>query len=254
MHNYKRQIALLRARREDINLITHLLNDEPFDVVPHDDVHSIADLQFEAEVGAKEVPEDFCVVVCARVTEPNSSESSNSILKHHVTHDLGQLSSRFKRVLVLTDSMDEPAVCSYLNAGAHHVIPLNDTPHLMQARLLAGLRQHSEPMQKEWHVGPYHFDLSRRTVTMDGENLRLSPREFELAHYLFEHRERTVPTAEILESVWSLPAYTDSRRIDTAACRVRKKMMLGQRGEWQLRRMRREGYQIVRCNDAHAIA
>ena len=250
---HKHQIALLHARHEDINLLNSLLSHELFEVVPHDDVHSITDQHHDAGISSNGVSLDnFGVVVCARSqadeNESNTDYAANAF--QHVEHELGQLTGRYKRVLVLADSMDENTVCSYLGAGAHHVIPIDDTPKLMQARLLAGLRQHCEPVQKEWHIGPYNFDFSRRIVTMDGENLRLSPREFDLAQYLFEHRERVVPIGEILESVWSLPEYTDSRRIDTAACRLRKKMVLGPTGEWQLRRLRREGYQLVRLNDA----
>lgn len=251
MHSEKHRIALLHAQREDVSLLSSLLSDELFEVVPHEDVHSIDDQQFEAEVGPCALPNTFGVVVCARDTENQSSSPTDGSRAYRVTDELGQLTGRYKRVLVLADSMDEGTVCSYLGAGAHHVIALNESPRLMQARLLAGLRQHSEPIQKEWHIGPYHFDLSRRIVTMDGRDLRLSPREFEFSQYLFEHRERIVPISEILTSVWSLPKDTDSRRIDTAACRLRKKMLLGQNGGWQLRRLRREGYQLVRANEAH---
>lgn len=251
MHSQKRQIALLHACREDISLLNTLLIDEPFDVVPHKDVHSIADQKFKAEIDTNVMLDTFGVVVCARDTTTNSSATANPSAEDLVAYDLGQLNGRYQRVVVLADSMDETRVCSYLGAGAHHVIALNDPPRLIQARLIAGLRQHSEPIQMEWHIGPYHFDLSRRTVAMNDKNIRLSPREFEFARYLFERRGQVVPTDEILLSVWSLPAHTDTRRIDTAACRLRKKMSLGQGDQWQLKRLRGRGYQLVRRSDGH---
>ncbi len=247
MNDHKHQIALLHAEHDDVHLVSSLLCNEPFDVVSHKDMHSLADDLFESEISPTVVPSTFGVVVCARGASKMNNQSSAGFTDH-LTDELAQLTGRYKRVLVLADSMDENTVCTYLSAGAHHVIALDESPRLMQARLVAGLRLHKEPVQDEWKLGPYHFDLSRRAVRMDGKNLRLSPREFELARYLFEHRERIISIPELLDAVWSLPETTDSRRIDTAACRLRKKMSLGLEGVWQLRRLRREGYQLIKVN------
>ncbi len=246
MDDHWHQIALLHAERDDVQLLEQLLLDEPFEVVPAKDVCALADQQFEAQMNAGPAAAAYGVVVCAHDAEESLPSYTPA---WRVTDELEQLTGRYKRVIVLADSMDEETVCTYLGAGAHHVIPRADSPKLMQARILAGLREHREPIKNEWHVGPYHFDLSRRAVMMDGRSLGLSPREFEFAQFLFEHRGRVIPISELLQSVWSLPAGEDSRRIDTAACRLRKKMMLSPKGEWQLRRLRRDGYQLIRVGD-----
>jgi len=246
MESQRQQIALLHAESEDVRLLSSLLSDEPFDVVPHNDVHTLQDKQFDAQINELNIPATWGVVVCVR--SANDAEQLYSS-EDRAKDELNQLTGRYKRLLVLADSMDESKVCTYLSAGAHHVLPLADSPRLMQARLIAGLREHQEPVRNELQVGPYLFDLSRRVVSMDGKALGLSPREFEFAHFLFVHRERIIPIPELLSSVWSLPGGEDSRRIDTAACRLRKKMMLRPQNDWQLRRIRREGYELVRTGE-----
>jgi len=74
----------------------------------------------------------------------------------------------------------------------------------------------------------------------------LSPKEYEFAYYLFVNRHRVIVNAELMMSVWSLPSTMDARRIDTAACRVRKKLQLTENSSgWCLRRIRRVGYELL---------
>lgn len=146
------------------------------------------------------------------------------------------------RVLVLSDLEDEQHIIETLDAGAHQLFHIDDSPRVLQARLDAALRRHDPVLGGAMAVAPFRFELAHRRVTLDGKIVDLSPKEFDLAFYLFSNRGRVVTNAELLTSVWSLPQDIDTRRIDTAACRVRKKMNLGEHTGWVLRRFRREGY------------
>jgi len=233
MESHRQQIALLHADRADLTLVSELLSDEPFEVVAHNDANTLQDQQFNAQVSEVFSPQMWGVVVCAHDPQMRTEVQTSPA---EVIDELARLTGRYKRLVVLADSMDEETVVTYLKAGAHHVFPLQESPRLIQARLLAGLREHKETSRHELNVGPYHFDLVRRTVNLSGEPVGLSPREFEFALYLFVNRERVLPVSELLSAVWSLPETEDSRRIDTAACRLRKKMQLNDSGDWQLRR------------------
>ncbi len=149
------------------------------------------------------------------------------------------------RMVVLSDCNNEQTVVKALESGAHHFILLNESDAIIQARLKASLRHHTLQAQRELCVEPFTFNLERRTVMLDGKVLNLSPKEYEFAYYLFSNRHRVVVNAELMTSVWSLPSSMDARRIDTAACRVRKKMEL-HRNEtgWCLKRLRRVGYEL----------
>lgn len=151
-------------------------------------------------------------------------------------------SARGCRVLVLSDLAEERHIVETLDSGAHHLFQIDEPANIMRARLSAALRRHDRVRNGTMAVPPFSFELAHRRVSIDDRALELSPKEFDLAFYLFANRGRVVTNGELLTSVWSLPQDIDTRRIDTAACRVRKKMELGDRTGWVLRRFRREGY------------
>lgn len=155
-----------------------------------------------------------------------------------------RLPSRLRglRVVVVSDRDDEPHVVEVLSSGAHHLFQFGDGDAVLGARLEASLRRHAAVRDAALSISPFRFDLARHRALLGAEALDLSPREFDFAYYMFAHRGRLVTNAELLTSVWSLPQGIDTRRIDTAACRVRKKMRLDDRTGWVLRRFRREGY------------
>lgn len=152
--------------------------------------------------------------------------------------------ARGSRLVVISDCTSEKAVVQALESGAHHYFNIHEPPSILQARLAAALRQHARTPQRFLEVGPFRFDLLKRQVFVNQQPVSLSPKEYEFAHYVFMHRDRVVENNELMTSVWTLPSEMDSRRIDTAACRVRKKMLLGPETGWYLRRLRRVGYRL----------
>jgi hypothetical protein len=155
--------------------------------------------------------------------------------------------SRCKRVIAVSDCMAEQTVITLLNEGADFCFNLLESPRILQARLEAALRHHAPARDRLLTLGDIWFDLQKRRVIRSGCVVDLSPKEYELAYYLFSNRDRIVENGELLTSIWSLPAGMDTRRIDTAACRVRKKLRLTAEHGWELKRMRRIGYRLVRA-------
>jgi len=149
------------------------------------------------------------------------------------------------RVIVFSDCQSEPAVVHALEAGAHYYFDIGEAPAVLGARLAAALRSHSRHVQRQLVVPPFRFDLAKRRAWREERPVGLSPKEFDLAFYLFSNRGRTVGNRELMTAVWSLPRSMDSRRIDTAACRVRKKMLLDETEGLHLRRLRGEGYLLT---------
>lgn len=151
-----------------------------------------------------------------------------------------------QRVVVISDCNSETSIVNALEQGAHHYFDIEESPAVLQVRLEAALRHHSLQTKRVLDVAPFKFNLERRSVYRDGKLINLSPKEYEFAYYLFANRDRVVVNSELMTSVWSLPSSMDARRIDTAACRVRKKMQLGESTTgWSLRRIRRVGYELL---------
>ncbi len=150
------------------------------------------------------------------------------------------------RLVVLSDCSQEKTIVETLNAGAHHYMSLHESVQVLGARLNAALRCHRHQEYRTLFVEPYRFHQDNRTVFYENRMLNLSPREFELAYYLFTNRDRVVTDAELMMSVWTLPPSLDSRRIDTSICRIKRKMNLNTTdSRWNISRLRGQGYQVT---------
>lgn len=174
------------------------------------------------------------------------------VLLHRSTDEVG-FDSHFEseiehyksiRKIVLTRCELEETTVKFLEQGARHCIKLNEPDAILRARLQAALRVHPGTAQRSFSVGDIFFDIQKRKASRAGVEIDLSPKEFEFARYLFSNPDKIVGNAELMTSVWSLPVTMDSRRIDTAACRVRKKLRLSGDDGWKLKRIRRIGYHL----------
>ena len=70
------------------------------------------------------------------------------------------------------------------------------------------------------------LDPSTREAEANGQQLKLSPKEFDLLIYLFRNRERVVPRDELLSRVWNyrVDLNLNSRTVDTHVTRLRRKL------------------------------
>ena len=71
--------------------------------------------------------------------------------------------------------------------------------------------------------GLYIDELSHR-VTVDGEEIILSPKEYELLLYLVKNSGIALTRNQILDNVWGIDYYGDTRTVDTNIKRLREKL------------------------------
>jgi two-component system, OmpR family, KDP operon response regulator KdpE len=76
------------------------------------------------------------------------------------------------------------------------------------ARMRAVLRRRSEEGDAAVRVGELEIDLADRSVRRDGEEVHLTPIEFDLLGKLAEHPGRLVTHRQLLQEVWG-PGYED---------------------------------------------
>ena len=147
-----------------------------------------------------------------------------------------------RRIVALTDDTSEKTIVTLLERGAHHVFDIRESIYVLRARMRAALRKHN---LSSFTISDIHFDTINREVRRDGQLACLRPKEVELARYLFDNCGRVVTTQELLLIIWSLPHTVDSRRVDTAICRVRKELRLIRPCGWELVNKRCIGYQLI---------
>ncbi|TMK67351.1 MAG: response regulator [Actinobacteria bacterium] len=112
-------------------------------------------------------------------------------------------------IIVLSAVGDEREKVRALNAGADDYMTKPFGSEELAARLRALLRRaHDASEEPAVTVGDLTIDLARRSVTRRGEELHLTPIEFDLLRVLARHRGKLVTHRQLLQEVWG-PAYVD---------------------------------------------
>ena len=104
------------------------------------------------------------------------------------------------------------------------------SPKILVARVEAILRRSSTMSQEVIAVGGIHIDKSAHQVLVDGKNVDLSYKEFELITYFAENQGIALSREKILNNVWNYDYFGDARTIDTHVKKLRSK--LGDKGDY----------------------
>ena len=113
--------------------------------------------------------------------------------------------------------------------------------------LLRRTGMHTDARMDDEEFAPYAIDPGRRRVTLNGQEIVLTEREFDLALFLFRRRGRIVSRDSLLENVWNLPGDVATRTVDTHVSRLRKKLELGGEYGWRLSAVYQHGYRLERA-------
>ncbi len=116
-------------------------------------------------------------------------------------------------LIVLSAIGDEDAKVRALAAGADDYVTKPFGPRELVARLNANLRRiHREPEATVITSDGLEIDLARRTVRVGGEEVHLTPIEFDLLRQLATNRGRLMTHRDLLASVWG-PGYADDTQV-----------------------------------------
>jgi DNA-binding response OmpR family regulator len=92
------------------------------------------------------------------------------------------------------------------------------------ARMRAVLRRSSGPRHTRLSVRDVEIDLAARIVTVSGEPVQLSAKEYELLVALAEDPERVFKKEDLLRDVWGFRSLGRTRTLDSHASRLRRKL------------------------------
>ena len=133
-------------------------------------------------------------------------------------------------IIMLTAKGDERDELQGFELGVDEYISKPFSPKILVARVEAILRR-SNPMMSEDILSAGGIDLNRSAhqVTIDGKNIELSYKEFELLAYFMENQGIALSREKILNNVWNYDYFGDARTIDTHVKKLRSK--LGDKGD-----------------------
>ena len=134
-------------------------------------------------------------------------------------------------IVMLTARSDEMDELLGFKLGVDEYISKPFSPKILVARVEALLRRAKNVNEKEViEVGGILLDKSAHIVTVDGEEVELSYKEFELLAYFLENKGVALPREKILNHVWNYDYFGDARTIDTHVKKLRSK--LGSKGDY----------------------
>lgn len=133
-------------------------------------------------------------------------------------------------IIMLTARADEKDELQGFELGVDEYIAKPFSPKILVARVEAILRRTNKLSDDEnLECGGIVIDKAAHVVTIDGNPIELSYKEFELLTYFVENKGIALSREKILNSVWNYDYFGDARTIDTHVKKLRSKM--GEKGE-----------------------
>ena len=133
-------------------------------------------------------------------------------------------------ILMLTAKGEEADVLQGFDIGADEYITKPFSPRILVARINAVLRRTSDGDGEDgkMEVAGICIDKNAHVVTIDGKEIALSVKEFELLSYFVQNEGIVLSRETILNNVWNYDYFGDARTIDTHVKKLRSK--LGEKG------------------------
>ncbi|MDW3095042.1 MAG: response regulator transcription factor [Gammaproteobacteria bacterium] len=148
-------------------------------------------------------------------------------------------------VLFITQKEKEEDVVQALQGGADDYMSKPVKRAEMLARIYSISRRSQQgTSEDELEFIPYTLQRSSKTVKLNGENIEITRKEFELTLFLFRNAGRVLSRGYILETVWGRSAEVNTRTVDTHVSRLRRKLIIGPENGWKLTSIYQHGYRL----------
>ena len=144
-------------------------------------------------------------------------------------------------IIMLTARGEEQDELFGFELGVDEYISKPFSPKILVARVEAILKRLKKDEKEIKDYGGIVIDDEGRTVTVDGKQVEMSLREYELLKYLIDNKNIALSRDKILNNVWNYDYYGDSRTIDSHIKKIRHK--LGKKGKY-IQTMRGIGYKF----------
>ncbi len=131
-------------------------------------------------------------------------------------------------IVMLTAKTDTVDIVLGLESGADDYVVKPFKPKELIARMRARLRQHDDQPAETLTIGPPHdlvtIDVLAHQVVRDGEQIALTPLEFDLLVALARKPRQVLTRELLLEQVWGYRHAADTRLVNVHVQRLRSKV------------------------------
>jgi DNA-binding response OmpR family regulator len=127
-------------------------------------------------------------------------------------------------LIVLSAAAGELDKVQLLDIGADDYVVKPFVVRELLARIRAVLRRTTPEETKVLEFGEIAVDLTRRVVTREGQELKLTRAEYNLLTYFLQNPDRVLTREAILNSVWGYDYCPHTRTVDAHVVRLRQKL------------------------------
>ncbi|BCN32319.1 response regulator transcription factor [Anaeromicropila herbilytica] len=162
-------------------------------------------------------------------------------------------SSKLKNlpVIILTAKSDEISKVVGLEVGADDYLSKPFGVHELIARIKAVLRRtegslqvQDEEMEEKLVIDHIVINKTRRVVSINGEEIELSLKEFELLYLLAKNKGIVFSRDSLLEKIWGYDYYGETRTVDVHIRNLRKKIEEDDNNPVYIKTIRGVGYKF----------
>lgn len=134
-------------------------------------------------------------------------------------------------IMMLTARSEERDELRGFDMGIDEYITKPFSPKILVARVAAILKRSKSSLAEDiTNVGGIEVNKAAHIVKVDGVEVDLSVKEFELLLYFLENQKIALTREKILNNVWNFDYFGDARTIDTHVKKLRSK--LGDKGNY----------------------
>lgn len=151
-------------------------------------------------------------------------------------------------IIFFTGRAEEQDIIRVIEAGADDYVVKPASRPLLLARVNALLRRTSNQRLDEtiYTFGELNFDTKLRIVTLAGEEVRLTDKEFDLGLYFLKNEGVLLSRVHLMNVVWGASSEVETRKVDVHISHLRSKLKLTPEYGWKLTSIYQQGYRLER--------
>ena len=126
-------------------------------------------------------------------------------------------------IIFMTAKDDKPSKMLGYNIGIDEYVTKPFDMDILMMTIKAILRRAKIETEKEITVGNFSMNVEERTATLDGEEIALTVREFDILFKLLSYPKKTFTRAALMSEFWDYDSSATSRTVDVYMAKIREK-------------------------------
>lgn len=152
-------------------------------------------------------------------------------------------------IIMLSAKSEDTDKITGLEFGADDYVTKPFNPLELMARVKSQIRRYAmlgslQIKETQLVTGGLSLDTETKEVTVDGEVIKLTAREYGILEYLMQNMGKVLSSAQIYEAVWNEPAYSVERTVTVHIKNIRSKIEINPKDPQYLKVVYGLGYKI----------